>query len=114
MNTKTFFLSVFLIISFLFACQLSTYGQSKYAHVSINGKAFTKKLKVEVDFGEEPDQIAKGEEYSAILNNKKSFASILNYMEENGYELVQSMEIIFMINGGGGTQGIQFIMREKQ
>jgi len=35
------------------------------------GKAFSKKLIVEVDLGDAPEQIELGKNYSEILNNKK-------------------------------------------
>lgn len=114
MKMKTLFLTAFLIASFMLAGQLSTYGQSQYAYVSVNGKPFSKKLKVDVDFGDEPDQVTKGEEFSAVLKNKTSFASILNYMVDNGYELVETLDVVFMQGGNGGTQGVRFILKKKE
>tara|TARA_R110000868_G_scaffold258510_1_gene516029 strand:+ start:617 stop:952 length:336 start_codon:yes stop_codon:yes gene_type:complete len=101
-----------LILSFILIAEQSSYAQSHYAYVSVNGKLFSKKLKVDVDFGDEPEQVAKGEEFSEVLNNKKSFASILNYMVANGYELVETLDVIHMQQGNGGTQGIRFIMKK--
>lgn len=80
----------------------------------IYGKPFSKKLKVVVDFGDEHDQIQKGEKYSEALTNKKSFAAVLNYMVKDGYELVESLELISLSQGNGGTQGISFIMRKSK
>ena len=85
-----------------------------YAFIEVNGKAFSKKLKVNVDFGETPEQIKKGQEYSEILTNKKSYAAILNYMVENDFELVETLEYIVTSQGTGGTSGIVFIMRKKK
>lgn len=89
----------------------STYS---YAYISIQGKVFSKKLKVEVDFGDTPEQIKSGEEYSAVLTNKKSYASILNYMVESDFELVETLDYTSTYQGTGGTSGIVFIMRKKK
>ena len=85
-----------------------------YAYITIEGKGFGKKLKVNVDFGDTPQQIKIGEEYSETLTNKKSYAAVLNYMSENGYELVGSGDNSFSYQGTGGTSGIIFIMRRKK
>lgn len=85
-----------------------------YAYISINGKLFSKKLKVNVDFGDTPEQIAEGEKYSEILTNKKSYAAILNYMVDNQFELVETLDYVETVQGNGGTSGIVFIMRKKK
>ena len=91
--------------------QAQTYS---YAYISIKGKAFSKKLKVEVDFGDTPEQINAGKEYSEILTNKKSYAAVLNYMAERQFELVETLRIIFKLQGSGGTAGIIFIMKKTK
>jgi hypothetical protein len=48
-----------------------------YAYISIEGKLFSKKLKVQVDFGDTPAQINKGIEYSENLTDKKSYAATM-------------------------------------
>ncbi len=85
-----------------------------YAYISIYGKLFSKKLKVKVDLGDTPDQIMEGEKYSDILTNKKSYAAVLNYMLENDFELVETLDYTYMVQGSGGTSGIVFIMRKKK
>ena len=85
-----------------------------YAYISINGKLFSKKLKVEVDFGDTPEQIAESEKYSELLTNRKSYAAVLNYMVENKFELVETLDYIYTYLGSGGTSGIVFIMRKKK
>lgn len=94
-----------------FANQTPAYS---YAYISIVGKAMSKKLNVEVDFGDTPEQIKAGEEYSKLLTNKKSYAAVLNYMVENQYELVETLDYSLMHAGSGGTYGIVFIMRKKK
>ena len=86
----------------------------EYAYVSVEGKLFSKKLKVDVDFGDTPEQIKVGKDYSEILTNKKSFAAILNYMVKNGFELVETLDFNSTSQGTGETSGIGFIMRKKQ
>jgi hypothetical protein len=92
-----------------------TQGQTySYAYISIYGKLFSKKLKVEVDFGDTPEQIKAGKEYSEILTNKKSYAAVLNYMVENQFDLVETLDYNETYQGSGGTSGIVFIMRKKK
>lgn len=85
-----------------------------YAFISIEGKAFSKKLKVDVDLGDTPEQLTSGRDLSEILTNKKSYAAVLNHMAENQYELVESRDYSFSYQGTGGTYGIIFIMRKKK
>lgn len=61
-----------------------------YAYIRIEGKFLSKKLKVKVDLGDTEKQIEDGEKLSDILSNKKSYASVLNYMSDLGYELVNT------------------------
>ena len=92
-------------------------NQSKkyfYAYVTIQGKAFSKKLKVYVDLGDTPGQVEMGKEYSEILTNKKSYAAVLNFLAENEYELVESRDNNYSFQDSGGTSGIILIMRKKR
>src|SRR5688572_16713948 len=91
--------------------EVETYS---YAYISVYGKLFSKKLKVEVDFGDAPEQIKAGREYSEILTNKKSYAAVLNYMVENQFELVETLDYNETYQGSGGTSGIVFIMRRRK
>lgn len=84
-----------------------------YAYISVEGKLFSKKLKVEVDFGDTPEQMKAGKEYSEYLTNKKSYAAILNYMVEQQFELINTLELTASFQGSGGTSGIVFIMKRK-
>jgi hypothetical protein len=92
-----------------------TQGQTySYAYISVYGKIFSKKLKIEVDFGDTPEQMKAGKEYSEILTNKKSYAAVLNYMVENQFDLVETLDYTVTAQGTGGTSGIVFIMRKKK
>lgn len=84
-----------------------------YAYIKIERRLFSKKLAVKVDFGDTPEQKKAGKEYSKLLSNKKSYAAILNYMTENQFELVETLDHIFTYMGSGGTSDIVFIMRKK-
>ena len=85
-----------------------------YAYILVEGKSFSKKLKVDVDFGDTPEQIKAGKEYSDILTNKKSYAAILNYMGEKEFELVESRDYYnYTYNGITSTMGIIYIMKRK-
>jgi hypothetical protein len=96
---KTSKIGLTIIISiFLISLSQVTFAQDQsysYAYISISGKLFSKKLKVEVDFGDEPKQIAEGDKYSELLTNKKSYAAVLNYMVENQFELVETLDYIY-------------------
>lgn len=85
---------------------------------SISGKLFSKKIKVKVDFGDTPEQIKSGEEYSEMLTNKRSYAAVLNYMVENQFELVETLTLVesgsYQGSGGGGTSGVIFIMKKMK
>lgn len=83
-----------------------------YAYIFILGKPF-KKLKVEVDLGDTPEQIKLASEYAEVLSSKLSYSAILNYMSENGYEFIESRSDMFSFQGTGGSNGIIFIMRKR-
>ena len=83
-----------------------------YAYIAVSGKVFSRKLNVVVDLGETQQQISEGEKYSKLLSDKKSYAAILNFMVQNGYELVETLDHIQLVSGSGGTTGIVFIMRK--
>ena len=88
-------------------------GLYSYAYILVEGKLFSKKLKVSVDFGDTPEQLKVGKEYTETLTNRKSYAAILNYMVENQFELVETLDYTSNYSGSGGTSGIVFIMRRK-
>ena len=114
-NSK--FISTLILATVLATFPLSAFAQDvaySYAYISIEGKLFSKKLKVSVDFGDTPEQIRAGEEYSAKLTNTKSYAAVLNYMVENQFELVEALDYTLNFQGTGGTSGIVFIMRKKK
>jgi len=108
------------ILTIIFAMVLPTYytglfaQNQPYAYVSISGKSFSKKIKVAVDFGDSPEQIAEGKKYSELLTNKRSYAAVLNYLVDNQFELVETLDYTSTSQGTGGTSGIVFIMRKKK
>ena len=85
----------------------------EYVYVSVNGKSFSKRLKVKVDFGDREEEINKGKDYSKLLSDKKSYVGILNYMVENEFELVESF-VNYSTVGSDDTAGIVFLMRKKK
>lgn len=119
----------FLTLLFITAVNLASYSQDiqrdklesqiqdttySYAYVRVQVNAFSKKLKVDVDFGDTPEQLKASKEYSEVLTNKKSYAAVLNYMAENGFELFQTLELTSSYQGSGGTSGVVFIMMKKK
>lgn len=85
-----------------------------YAYIRIEGKFLSKKLKVKVDLGDSELQIKESEKLSEILTNKKSYAAVLNYMAEIGYELVNTLDLTSNYNGSGGTSGIVYVMKKTE
>ncbi|MGF7076250.1 hypothetical protein [Mucilaginibacter sp. 3215] len=92
---------------------LSRNAMFTYAYIQIEGKLLSKKLKVDVDFGDTPEQLKAGKEYSEKLTGKKSYAAILNFMVQNKFELVQTLGYTEAYSGTGGTTGIVFIMKKS-
>ena len=94
--------------------QAQTYS---YAYIVIEGKGFAKKLKVEVDFGDTPEQLTAGKEYSKTLTGKKSYAAVLNYMAERQFELVESHDRNYITNSSNLSTstpyGFIILMRKK-
>lgn len=84
-----------------------------YAYITIEGKAFGKKLKVTVDLGDSPEQIDIAKQYADSLTNKKSYAAILNYMAMDKFELVESKDLTYSFQGTGGSFGLVLIMRKR-
>lgn len=113
-----------LLFFALLACNSNLYSQTQetekmkemndtYAYVSVSGKIFSKKLKVQVDLGDTDEQIVKGKELSELLTDKKSYASVLNFMVSEGFELTDTLILSETTNGNGGTNGIVFILKKK-
>ena len=106
--------SVVLGLSMISTNLLAQDQAYEYAYIAVKGKVFSKKLRVDVDFGDTQEQMETGEKYSQLLTNKTSYAAILNYMVENNFELVETLDYVFTNEGTGGTFGIVFIMRQKK
>lgn len=110
-----------LLITLLICLSQSSFSQDfvknlsptySYSYLTVMGKAFSKKLSVEVDLGDTQEQIEFGKSYTDILNKKNSYAAILNFMADQKYELVDSRDIVGSYQGTGGTFGIILIMRK--
>ncbi|MEM8938358.1 MAG: hypothetical protein AAGC64_03310 [Bacteroidota bacterium] len=108
-----------LLITVTFLFSLDLFAQDKdefsYACILVENKSFSKKLNVRVDFGDSPEQIEAGKEYSELFSNKKSVAAILNYMVKNRFELVETLSVTDGSYEGtsSGTSGIIFIMKRN-
>lgn len=114
-----------LLLTFLFS--LNTYSMNldklyyntneekvSYAHIQVEGKFLSKKLKVKVDLGDSDSEMNEGARLSEILTNKKSYAAVLNYMSKLGYELVNTLDLTSSYNGSGGTSGIVYVMKKVE
>jgi len=114
--------SIAIILTLLltsFSTELMAQNQSiDYVTIEIKNKVFSKKLKVEVDFGDSKEQISLGKEYSKQLNGKKSLTAILNYMNEKGFKFLETLTIestsSYDGTGSGGTSGILLIMKKNK
>ena len=93
--------------------QAQTYS---YAYILMEGMLSTK-LSVKVDFGDTPEQIKAGKEYSQMLTGKKSYAAVLNYMAERQFELVESHDRNYVISSStlstSTPNGFIILMRKK-
>jgi len=107
-------LIVFLVLGVFKTSNCQVQSNDEYVYLSVTGKMFSKKMNVEVDFGDEPDQIKKGEEFSNLLTGKKSFIAVLNFMVKKGYELIETLEYNYSYQGTGGTTGFGFFMKKKK
>lgn len=92
----------------------AVYKGTNYAYVVVGGKFLSKKLKVKVDLGDTDEQVESGKALSEVLTNKKSYAAILNYMADLGYELVSTLDLTNSYNGSGGTSGIVYVLKKKE
>jgi len=106
-----FILTIVILVTFESSVNAQT-NNNEYVYISVTNKFLSRKLNVNVDFGDEVDQIKKGEEFTEILTGKKSMVAVLNYMLKDGYELVNTIEINALSQGTGGTVGLGFIMRK--
>lgn len=114
---KLKFLTKILIVSmFILLIQdtISAQSSEEYVYVAVTGRLFSKKLNVTVDFGDKEDQIGKSEKYTEILTGRKSYIGVLNYMFDEGYELVETLEFTYLYQGTGGTSGLGFILKKKK
>jgi len=93
---------------------LKAQTSEEYVYIAVTGKLFSKKLNVFVDFGDTPDQIVKSGKYSEKLTGRRSYIGVLNYMFEDGYELVETIEFTSIYQGSGGTSGLGFILRKQK
>jgi hypothetical protein len=110
---------IFVFLFFAFSSNLFAQHQNyEYAYISVEGRLFSKKLKVVVDLGETPEQIKNGEKYSELLSGKKSYAAILNFLVESQFELIETIVLqegsSYQGTGSSGTSGVVFIMRKKK
>ncbi|MBL1409478.1 hypothetical protein [Sphingobacterium faecale] len=93
----------------------SSKTSTTYAYVTVSNKTLSKKLKVNVDLGDTPEQQEEGNRLSDELYNKESHAAILNYMAEKNFELVETIAKQHPHStNAGALDGIVFIMRKSQ
>jgi hypothetical protein len=110
---KTVLITIIVLI-FISSEILAQETYPEYVYVVVSGKLFSKKLNIEIDFGDEPEQIAKSEKFEVALEDKTSYISVLNYMFEQGYELINTFDYTYLYQGTGGTIGIANILKKKQ
>jgi len=69
-----------------------TDGQFVYAELVGKDRAFSKNLKVHIDYGEKMTLLTKEEQKNTekVLNSLSSMVDALNYMHKDGWELVQT------------------------
>lgn len=72
---------------------------TSYISIIIKDKAFSKKFNITIDMGESEEQIEGAKVLQKILSEMKSKISILNYMAEIGYELVNTINLTKISDG---------------
>ena len=109
--TKMIFVFLFVVL-----IQDTIFAQTseEYVYIAVSGRLFSKKLNIVVDFGDKEEQITKSEKYTKILTGRKSYIGVLNYMFDEGYELLETMEFTSLYQGTGGTSGLGFILKKKK
>ncbi len=85
-----------------------------YVYIAVTNSRPTEKFEVRVDFGDTQEQLKAGKAYSELLTKKNSYAAVLNYMVDNGFELVETLDYSSIYAGSGGSSGVVFLMREKK
>ncbi|MDM9630260.1 hypothetical protein [Robiginitalea aurantiaca] len=85
----------------------------EYAVVYAEERDFANGYRVTVDLGETPEQIKLGEEYSEILDKKKSLAAVINFMAHHRFDFVQAVTTSSSYQGTGSTDGPVFFFRRK-
>lgn len=85
-----------------------------YAYITVTGKAFSSKLKINIDLGIKPEQTKLANEYLEQVKDEKSHAAVLNYMAEQGFVLIQALDYSKGYNTNGETTGIWFIMKKTE
>lgn len=106
-----------IVTAFFITCSLKAKSQADtclYAFIEMHRNSFNDKIRIDVDLSDTPEQIKTGKEYTELLTNKKSYAAILNFMEQNQFKLVQSLVLTENVQGSGGSSGMVFIMRKKK
>ena len=109
--TKVIIVSLFVL---LIQDTISAQSSKEYVYISVSGRLFSKKLHIVVDFGDKPEEIVKSEKYTEILTGRKSYIGVLNYMSDDGYELIETLEFTSLYQGTGGTSGLGFILKKKK
>lgn len=64
----------------------------EYAYLRLSEHGLSSKLRIQtVELGDSPEQNKREVAYQDTLSQKESLAAALQYMSEQGYELVQAM-----------------------
>lgn len=90
------------------------YRVPTYAHIQLEPGFWSGKLGVSVDLGNSEEQLEEGKRLSNILSQTRSYAAVLNYMAELGYELINTLNITSTRNGSSGSYAIVYIMRKVE
>lgn len=117
------FLIFFIITVYSFNCyavdavsvdEIVAQKRETYAYIRVEGKFLSKRLKVKVDLGDSENQIAAGEKLSDLLSSKKSYAAVLNYMSDLGYELINTLELTNDSSASRGISVIVYVMKKVE
>lgn len=108
---KKIIFAVILILPFLAEAQTDTSKVEQYCEVVATGKLFSKKVSIEVSFGEFQsiwkDNRLRTEE--GKLRNFNNIVDALNYMGKQGWKLVNA----FPINEGSSNNIYHFYFKKE-
>lgn len=84
-----------------------------YAYVLVDGR-LGKRLKIHVDTGDQPFPVPNKKDVIKKFRKKGSYVAVVNFMIEQGYEVVNITHAYEMAAGNAGVEGLSCILRKAR